>query len=443
MLVSAPRVLSGKYRLETLLGKGGMGEVWQAVHVELDTAVAVKILAEDVAASESAAGLRLRHEARATARLRSPHVVQILDFGVDLGSPYIVMELLEGETLKERLEKTPRLGISFALRVVEQAAAALALAHSDGIVHRDIKPSNLFLTRGGDDEIVKVLDFGIAKVGGPGEPGVTLPGTVVGSPGFMSPEQADGQRVDGRSDLWSLAAVAFHMLTGEPAFRGQTLTELRTSMRAGPRKATEICSDLPPELDAFFPRALAVAPGERFQSARELVHAFRVATGMTTGAAAYSGEPTDVGRETTTCEMTVTPAEIRRAPEVRKPWGRVLGPLVLGVSLTAIGVIVGRAGNQPRPTVPSSSSTVRELPLPVPASPASAEVDSVPHVVEQKEKEAAPQRVPRAKPLRTIKTSAVNQTPPTPVPPSATSDPLFGLAPSHSTPAAGAPNAHE
>jgi serine/threonine-protein kinase len=442
VLVPAQRVLGGKYRLDTLLGKGGMGEVWRAVHLELETAVAVKILSEDLR-PETTAGLRLRHEARAAARLRSPYVVQILDFGVEQASPFIVMELLEGETLKERLERTRRLGIAFAMRVVEHAAAALALAHSAGIVHRDVKPSNLFFARTGDEEIVKVLDFGIAKIGMSGEGGVTLPGTVVGSPGFMSPEQANGEHVDGRSDLWALAAVAFHALTGEPAFSGKTLAELRERMRTGPRRATEICPDLPAELDGFFTRALAPAPGDRFQSARELVDAFKMATGMPTGVLAHSGVPTDIGRETTTCEMTVTPAEIRGAPAGRKPYARLMGALVLGSSLTAIAAIVARAGKQSHPTVPSSSSTTRESPLPIPASPASAEVDSVLPVVEQKEKEVPPQPGPRAKPVRAIKTSVVAQPPPTPLPSSAASDPLFGLTPSRSVPAAGGPNARE
>src|SRR5690606_14103833 len=220
--------------------------------------------------------LRFRREAQAAAHIKSPHVVQIHDYGVDAGTPYIVMELLEGEDLAACLEREGRLSPDRALSLVAQAAKALELAHHAGIVHRDIKPSNLFLARQGRDEVLKVLDFGIAMdTRDGGSESTTSVGVVLGSPSYMSPEQARGRRVDGRSDVYSLAAVLYRMLTGVAPVTCDNPHDIMIKICSEPLiPPTRRACDLPPVLDSFFARALCHAPEGRFQSVEELVRGF-------------------------------------------------------------------------------------------------------------------------------------------------------------------------
>jgi serine/threonine protein kinase len=213
-------LIAGKYRLVSLLGEGGMGSVWRAEHLGLNAPVAVKLLNQVVAASSDGLG-RFHREAQAAAALRSPHVVQIFDHGVDPVSqqPFIVMELMEGESLASRLAREGRLPPEQTARVITHISRALARAHEAGIVHRDLKPDNVFLVQNEDEEIAKVLDFGIAKTQanqlGPGS--ATRTGAVMGTPYYMSPEQISGSKsVDFRTDLWALTIIAFECLSGRP-----------------------------------------------------------------------------------------------------------------------------------------------------------------------------------------------------------------------------------
>ena len=235
-------LVAGKYLLERPLAEGGMGALWVARHVELDIEVAIKFSAMGRSESHDA---RFRREARATARLKSPHIVQVFDYGIDRDEPYIAMELLEGESLRELLDREQRLPLERVAALVEEIAKGLSLAHEAGIVHRDLKPSNLFLARVSRELVLKILDFGIAKASA--EPAlptssiasslasdVTRVGAVVGSPGYMSPEQAQGAPVDHRSDLWSVALVAFRMLTGSEPFVGADTAEIVGKIRAAP-----------------------------------------------------------------------------------------------------------------------------------------------------------------------------------------------------------------
>ncbi len=223
------RVIAGKFRLEWPIGRGGMGTVWAAMHLQLDMPVAVKFM--DPSAADADGRLRFEREARAIAQLRSPHVVQVLDHGVDNGTPYIVMELLEGEDLEARLRRTKKLAIPVATRIFSQSARALRRAHDAGIVHRDLKPNNVFLARVDDEEVVKLLDFGVAKLqwNGALDPHneSTQQGLLLGSPCYMSPEQARGHKnIDHRSDLWSLAVILFRSLTGVRPFDANTIADL-------------------------------------------------------------------------------------------------------------------------------------------------------------------------------------------------------------------------
>ncbi len=273
----------GKYRLERPLAQGGMGAIWVAWQSGLERRVAVKFMARELSSS-SLARARFDREARAAAQLRTPHVVLVHDHGIEDDTPYIVMELLEGEDLNSRLRRTRRLPLADTARVAFQVAKALRRAQEAGLVHRDLKPANVFLAHEDGDEVVKILDFGVARLaeqhGDGGES--TRSGVVVGSPHYMSPEQARGlQAVDHRSDLWALAVILFRAVTGAVPFPGNELGDIIIRVWNDPAPApSELAPDLPPALDAFFARALAKSPADRYQTAPELAAAFAQAAGV-------------------------------------------------------------------------------------------------------------------------------------------------------------------
>ncbi len=271
--------VAGKYRLERLIGRGGMGSVWAARHLQLDTLVAIKFI--DAVTDIGDARVRFEREARAAAQLRSPHVVQILDHGIDEEErPYIAMELLEGEDLGERLRRTPRLSLQATATIITQASKALRRAHESGVIHRDLKPGNIFLARFDDDEVVKLLDFGVAKLRYNDDlaPGVqmTQTGVIFGSPSYMSPEQARGNRViDHRTDLWSLAVILFRCITGVKPFEAGSIGDLVIKLCIDPLPMpTKIAPDLPAEVDQFFEKAFARDPDLRFPTAAALALEF-------------------------------------------------------------------------------------------------------------------------------------------------------------------------
>jgi eukaryotic-like serine/threonine-protein kinase len=273
------RVIAGKFRVGERIGRGGMGTVFAGLHLELGVPVAIKLLHDSGLDSDDARA-RFHREARAAAQLRSPHVVQVLDYGIDGDVPYLVMERLVGEDLGSRLRRVKRLSLADASHLLGQACKALKRAEAVGIVHRDLKPGNLFLAEIGDDETLKILDFGIAKRTGArpdsADPS-TATGALLGSPAYMSPEQLRGQRelVDHRSDLWSLGVIMFRALTGHSAFSGQSIGDLVIQICVEPLPvASKLAPALPPAVDRFFEKALARKPAERFQSAAEMAAAF-------------------------------------------------------------------------------------------------------------------------------------------------------------------------
>jgi serine/threonine-protein kinase len=277
-------VLSGKYRLDALLGRGGMGSVWRALHLGLDAPVAVKLM--DPAIMKTSGMLaRFHREAQAAAQLRSPHVVQIFDHGVDAesGIPFIVMELLDGESLAERLARVRLLTPRETNQIVTEVCRALARAHDAGIVHRDLKPANLFLIENGDQEVTKVLDFGIAKSQLPadGVDSMTHSGAILGTPLYMSPEQIrGGKTVDARSDLWSLAVVTCECLTGNRPFSAESIGALTLAICTDPLPRPSQLGLVPPGFDEWFARAVERDPSRRFQTARELADELRRALGF-------------------------------------------------------------------------------------------------------------------------------------------------------------------
>lgn len=280
---AASQIIAGKYRLESLIGHGGMGSVWRGRHLTLDMPVAIKFMGAH-AEGDQESRQRFEREARALGTLRTPNIVQVLDHGVDNGTPYIVMEFLEGEDLSARLLRKKRLDIAETSRILSQVARGLRRAHEAGVTHRDMKPSNIFLARIDDEEVAKVLDFGVAKLaatGALGDPQLTRTGTLLGSPGYMSPEQARGKEIDFRSDLWALAVIVFRALTGAKPFAGDSIAELVIKLCIDPRPVpTKFAPDLPPAIDRFFERAFAAAPEDRFQSAPEMAAAFATMLGQ-------------------------------------------------------------------------------------------------------------------------------------------------------------------
>ncbi len=269
-------VIAGRYTLVRQLAKGGMGSVWIARHRDLEIDVTVKFMAPSLVASAEAR-MRFEREAKLAARLRSQHVVQVHDYGVEDETPYIIMELLKGESLSDRITRDGRLAPRIVAPLVVQICKALRTAHESGLVHRDLKPGNIFLALKDEDEVVKVLDFGIAKSGSIGEAQAdTASGVLLGSVHYMSPEQIRSSRaVDHRSDLWSIAVILYRVLTGRLPFPGSNLGDVlvRVCTDATP-PASQASPDLPARIDRFFERALARDPAQRFQTATELSEAF-------------------------------------------------------------------------------------------------------------------------------------------------------------------------
>jgi eukaryotic-like serine/threonine-protein kinase len=270
------RTLAGKYRVDRVLGAGGMGFVVSAWHELLGERVAIK-LARGELRDDAEARARLLREARAAGRLRGENVARVLDVGVlDDGAPYIVMEHLDGKNFAERLRDEGPLPIGDAVDAIIQASAALDEAHALGIVHRDLKPANLFDARRFDGtRLVKVLDFGIAKAPrGAGEP-TTKAGLVLGSPLYMSPEQLkDSRRVDARTDVWAIGATLFELVAGRPAFDGRTLAEVTARIVQGPTPSLrDARRDAPAGLDRVVARCLERDPALRFASAGDVARA--------------------------------------------------------------------------------------------------------------------------------------------------------------------------
>jgi hypothetical protein len=279
-------VIAGRFRLNHQIGRGGMGSVWHATHLGLDIPCAVKFI-EGEYASVAEAQSRFEREAKAAATLRSPHVVQILDHGVCEGTPYIAMELLEGEDLGKRLLKVGKLSPRDVHGIVTQVCRALSKAHGLAIVHRDLKPDNIFLVRDDDREIAKVLDFGIAKRDQNSLQGSnTKTGAMLGTPYYMSPEQAQGTKsVDFRSDLWSLGVIVYQCVTGLLPFESEALGDLLMKIIVNPLPVPSHVAEVPPGFDAWWARASARDPAARFQSAKD----FADALGLVCGVSQVSG----------------------------------------------------------------------------------------------------------------------------------------------------------
>ena len=294
---SSSGVRLGRYEILSPLGAGGMGEVYRARDARLGRDVAVKVLPSSFSADPDRLR-RFEQEARAAGMLNHPNILAIYDVGAHDGSPYVVSELLEGETLRDRLRCATcptRKAVEYAIQI----AQGLAAAHEKGIVHRDLKPENLFITRDGR---VKILDFGLAKLAEPqfagsaqtGAPTVPLdadtgPGVVMGTAGYMSPEQVRAQRVDHRSDIFSLGAILYEMLTGKRAFHGESAVEtLNSILKDDPPELSETTRNIAPGLERVVKHCLEKNSEERFQSARDLAFDLEALSGVSSPSTAQA-----------------------------------------------------------------------------------------------------------------------------------------------------------
>ncbi len=261
-------LLGGRYRLGDVIGRGGMAEVWHGKDVRLDRDVAVKCLRPDLAADPTFQA-RFRREAQSAAALDAPTVVAVYDTGEDSGGvPWIVMEYVDGRTLRDILTTEGRLLPKRALEVTADVCSALEVAHEAGMVHRDIKPANVMLTSRGE---VKVMDFGIARAAAGSESTMTRTESVIGTAAYLSPEQARGEHVDARSDIYSAGCLLYELITGSPPFTGDSAVAVAYQhVREDPKPPSEFDSTLPADVDAVVLKAMAKNPANRYQSADEM-----------------------------------------------------------------------------------------------------------------------------------------------------------------------------
>jgi serine/threonine protein kinase len=407
-------MVTANVRLTRPLGEGAMGCVWVAEHLTLRTDVAVKFISAQIAGSDPQIMARFLQEASVAAQIKSPHVVQTFDQGVmGDGTPYIVMELLEGESLQEHLNRAGRVSLALAARILTQLSRALGRAHEIGVVHRDIKPDNIFLVPGDDGPFCKILDFGIAKQTAlPAMGGLTSPGTMVGTPEYMSPEQVlSAKDVDFRADLWGLAVTVYHCITGELPFTAEALGQLCVKLLDGHfTPPSQLAAGIPATVDAWMTRALARPPAARVARAHARAASFtRIvaatqpldaelllsatgtasglpllggsgesqqppqvlgASGLTPGVMASSlggSLPATVGGVTGPGTLTGSSSSNRAAPK-RMPWATLLlgGAAAIAVSVAAV-VLVASSGRESQPEPGASAQ-----PEPASAAPPSA-----------------------------------------------------------------------
>ena len=378
------RTLEGRYTILARLGSGSMGTVYRAKQHAMGREVAIKILRGDRAADDTAKA-RFMREARANSLLASPNTVTVFDFGQsESGEFYLAMELLEGESLGQRLARVGRLPIPVAVDAARQALRSLSEAHAKGIIHRDLKPDNLFFARvlttpGGHEEIVKVLDFGIAKMirDDDEQPmGVveTQAGTVFGTPRYMSPEQAQGKPLDARTDLYSLGVIVYQMLTGRPPFTdNDAVVVMARHIKSTPKRPNEVNpeANIPRELEDVVMRALSKDPDERQASADifagELLAALEAQGATTSGVRASITNAAGIRVPDSMRPPPMSlPPPARRTTVAGIPVALVAAAVPVIVLVAAAGVYLGMRSGKP----PAEAPVATAAPLTAPTATA-------------------------------------------------------------------------
>ena len=355
-------MLLQKYRVERVLGQGGMGIVVAARHVELGQVFAIKCMLPS-ALSEEGAIERFLREARAAAQIRSEHVVRVVDVGrLETGAPYMVMEHLSGSDLGAIVGARGALPVGEAVTYVLEACEALSEAHAMGIVHRDLKPANLFVVRRPNGtSFVKVLDFGIAKQTVPGQVALTKTNAVMGSPLYMSPEQMfSSKNVDLRADVWAMGVVLYELCTGQVPFEGATVTEVVARVvQQEPAPPSTIRPNIPAGIDAAIARCLHKQPEQRYATIAELAAAIRP----------FAGAPIGMSRDDIAHADTVSAIQASASPLLRAPSAsrRRAGWIVGGVAAT--GLVLGIAAA----SLWSSHRSMTPLEPPLLSAPATTE----------------------------------------------------------------------
>jgi serine/threonine-protein kinase len=339
--VTTGEVIAGRYELLELIGKGGMSSVWKAHDRLLDRQIAIKVLHPHFTEDEEYVE-RFRREARSVAQLSHPNIVTVIDRGEDAGRQFIVFEYVEGENLKQLLERSGPMPVRDALVMALQMARALSFAHGRGLIHRDVKPQNVLLNPDGQ---AKMTDFGIARE--VDVQGVTITGTVLGTSEYIAPEQARGQQVDAQTDVYSLGVVLYELLTGAVPYKGDNFVTVALKHVNEPAPSVlETRPEVPPRVALAVERAMAKSPAERFESMHELVVELE----------ACLAELDPVSEEATMiARRPVAPAARRERPRRRKRRLGVLWPVaavlaVLGVAaLAALGAMALRDGDGSSP----------------------------------------------------------------------------------------------
>jgi serine/threonine-protein kinase len=347
--------LADRYRVERSLGRGGMAEVYLARDLRLERPVALKVLAPALSSDPSFVA-RFRREAQAAAGLSHPNIVAVYDWGEALGSYFIAMEYAPGRTLAEVIEAEAPLSAERTALIGEQIAAALAAAHRNGLVHRDIKPSNVIL---GEDDAVKVTDFGIAHVVEEAGTRLTATGTVLGTPVYLSPEQAEGRAVDARSDVYSLGVLLYELATGATPFEGTTSAALAYQHAREPFEPPSVRNpSVPAALDAVITESLAKDPDARPASAEQVRRRLAALTG-----------PSHAPTATTTTKVAATrvlPATERD----RRLWWALAAVGAALIAAVAVFLAFGRGSGAAQPTTRTSATTHHTTTAPPPTTTA-------------------------------------------------------------------------
>jgi hypothetical protein len=374
------RVLDGRWKITDLIGAGGMGAVYRVQHATIGKPMAVKVLHPRLGTKGDWAK-RFEREAQVGGKIGHPNCVAVSDFGtLDDGSFYLVMELLQGESLGDVLDREAPLPWRRALHITRHVLRGLGHAHEHGVVHRDIKPGNIFLARTDDDpDFAKILDFGIAKLVGEGGTTITQAGITVGTPAYLSPEQAFGGELDGRSDLYSLSVVLYEMLTGRTPFGDRDMVAMLTAHAvADPPAMGDIAPDaaIPPPVEALVRQGLAKQPGDRFQNASEYVARIDDLLGRvpTTSGVHAASFPTRGVHSSAATPLPYTPAPMAAAapPLVSgthpvmlppRPWKRTAGYVAAAVLVVGlVAALASRGGEPAKSPAPTKAAPAKTAP---------------------------------------------------------------------------------